>query len=117
MAQTCRGCLSNSVKSSPAPLPGTIKKTVGNTYGLRTWIEYGFKHSKNELGWADFRLTDYKDIEKGWELVCRAYLMVSLQASVLPASTIYTPKTVQATSEREKQEQPTAQEPFSRPKW
>ena len=62
-------------------LPGTMKKTVGNTYGLRTWIEYGFKQSKNELGWADFRLTDYADIEKWWEIVCSAYLMVSLQSS------------------------------------
>jgi SRSO17 transposase len=63
-------------------LPGTMKKTVGNTYGLRTWIEYGFKQSKNELGWADFRFTDYKDIEKWWEIVCSAYLMVSLQSSM-----------------------------------
>jgi SRSO17 transposase len=62
-------------------LAGKIKKTVGNTYGLRTWIEYGFKQSKNELGWADFRLTEYADIEKWWEIVCSAYLMVSLQAS------------------------------------
>jgi SRSO17 transposase len=61
-------------------LPGTIKKTVGNTYGLRTWIEYGFKQSKDELGWADFRLTSYKDIEKWWEVVCSVYLMISLQA-------------------------------------
>jgi SRSO17 transposase len=63
-------------------LPGTIKKTVGNTYGLRTWIEYGFKQSKNELGWADFRLTHDKHIEKWWEIVCSAYLMVSLQSSI-----------------------------------
>jgi DDE superfamily endonuclease len=62
-------------------LPGTIKQTVGNTYGLRTWIEYGFKQSKDELGWADFRLTHYKDIERWWEIVCSVYLMVSLQAT------------------------------------
>jgi SRSO17 transposase len=62
--------------------PGTIKKTVGNTYGLRTWIEYGFKQSKNELGWADFRLTDYNDIDKWWEIVCGVYLVVSLQSSI-----------------------------------
>jgi SRSO17 transposase len=98
-------------------LPGTIKKTVGNTYGLRTWIEYGFKHSKNELGWADFRLTDYKDIEKWWEIVCSAYLMVSLQSSVFQASTLYTPQPVQTTSEKEKQEQQRAQAPFSHHKW
>ncbi len=61
-------------------LEGTIRKSVGNTYGLRTWIEYGFKHAKNELGWADFRVTDYASIERWWELVCCAYLLVSLQS-------------------------------------
>lgn len=45
-------------------LEGDIDKTVANTYGLRTWIEYGFKQAKNELGWADYRVTDYEEIEK-----------------------------------------------------
>ncbi len=63
-------------------LPGDIQKTVGNTYGLRTWIEYGFKQVKDELGWADYRLTDYEEIEKWWEVVCSAYLMVSLQSDI-----------------------------------
>ena len=98
-------------------LPGTIKKTVGNTYGLRTWIEYGFKQSKNALGWADFRLTSYQDIEKWWEVVCSAYLMVSLQASVFRASTICPPQTVPPPIKEEKQEQQTAQEPFAHHKW
>jgi hypothetical protein len=57
--------------------------------------------------------TDYKDIEKWWEIVCSAYLMVSLQSSVFQASTIYTPKTVQTPSEKEQQEQQIAQTPFS----
>ena len=63
-------------------LEGHIRKTVGNTYGLRTWIEYGFKHAKNALGWADFRVTDYTSIERWWELVSCAYLLVSLQSPV-----------------------------------
>lgn len=81
-------------------LPGNIQKSVGNTYGLRTWIEYGFKSSlvpggslqawkgrpegqvKDELGWADYRLTDYSEIEKWWRVrvVCSAYMMISLQS-------------------------------------
>lgn len=44
-------------------LPGDIQLSVGNTYGLRTRIEYGFKQSKNELGWADYRVTNYQEIE------------------------------------------------------
>lgn len=56
---------------------------VGNLYGLRNWVEYGLKQTKNELGWADFRLTHYTDIEKWWEIVCSAYLMVSLHSIAL----------------------------------
>lgn len=64
-------------------LEGELRHTLGNFYGLRTWIEYGYKQIKNELGWADYRLTDYHDIERWWELVFSAYLMVSLQTPVL----------------------------------
>jgi hypothetical protein len=52
---------------------------IGNWYGLRTWVEYGFKQCKNELGWADFRLTHFEQIERWWERVSSAYLLVSLQ--------------------------------------
>jgi SRSO17 transposase len=67
-------------------LPGDLRERVGNLYGLRTWIEYGFKQIKNELGWADHRLTDYTSIERWWELVFSAYLLVSLQTLALTAS-------------------------------
>lgn len=60
-------------------LPQALDKVVGNLYGLRTWIEYGFKQCKNHLGWADFRLTRYQHIERWWEVISSAYLMVSLQ--------------------------------------
>ena len=61
-------------------LPGKIEPTVGNTFGLRTWVEYGFGHAKDDLGWADFRLTDAASIERWWELVMSAYTLVSLQS-------------------------------------
>jgi hypothetical protein len=35
---------------------------------------------KNELGWADFRVTDYASMERWWERVESAYLLVSLQS-------------------------------------
>lgn len=63
-------------------LPGNLRHQLGNQYGLRTWIEYGFKQAKNELGWADYRVTAYHDIERWWELVMSAYLMMSLQTPV-----------------------------------
>lgn len=60
-------------------LPGNIQNTVGDIYGLRTWIEYGFRQSKYELGWSDYRVTDYQQIEKWWEIIFSAYLLVSFQ--------------------------------------
>jgi len=59
-------------------IPGLSYKDVGNLYGCRNWVEYGLNQSKNELGWADFRLIKYQDIEKWWELVFSGYLLVSL---------------------------------------
>ncbi len=34
------------------------------------------------MGWADFRVTDYSQIQKWWEIVISAYLMVSLHSQV-----------------------------------
>lgn len=67
-------------------VPGIKYKEVGNLYGLRNCVEYGLKQSKNELGWADFRVTDYHRIERWWEMVMSAYLMVSLQSEQLSES-------------------------------
>lgn len=64
-------------------IEGVKYKEIGNLYGLRTWVEYGLKQSKNELGWADFRVTNYTNIEKWWELVMSAYLLVSLHSDKL----------------------------------
>lgn len=63
-------------------LPGELRHELGNLNGLRTWIDYGCKQIKNELGWADHRLTHYRAIERWWELVFSAYRMVSLQTLV-----------------------------------
>jgi SRSO17 transposase len=66
--------------------PAIKLKEIGNHYGFRTWIEYGLKQAKDALGWADFRMTSYEQIEKWWELVMSAFLMVSLFADQFNAS-------------------------------
>lgn len=63
-------------------LKGDIRTIIGNTYGLCTWIEYDFKHARNELGWADYRVTNYAEIERWWEIVFSAYLLVSFHCPV-----------------------------------
>jgi len=65
-------------------IPNLKYHQVGNLYGLRNWVEYG---SKNELGWADFRMTSYAQIERWWEIVMSAYLLVSLHKLVASTAT------------------------------
>jgi SRSO17 transposase len=67
-------------------IPQVKYQEIGNLFGIRTWVEYGLKQSKNELGWADFRVTNYAQIEKWWEIVMSAYLMVSLHSARLNKS-------------------------------
>jgi SRSO17 transposase len=62
-------------------LKGNLKKTLGDLYGNRTWVEYGFRQGKQELGWKDYRFTKFLAIEKWWEIIFSVYLMVSLQTS------------------------------------
>ena len=68
---------------------------VGEIYKIRAYEEQGFRNSKNELGWADFRLTNYADIQKWWELVMCAYLMVCLHNVPFNPSVASVPETYQ----------------------
>jgi SRSO17 transposase len=70
----------NSTSFVMACAPAVQLEEIGNHYGFRTWVEYGLKQAKDVLGWADFRMTRYEQIEKWWELVMSAFLMVSLFA-------------------------------------
>jgi SRSO17 transposase len=70
----------NSTSFVMVAAPAVKLKEIGDSYGFRTWIEYGLKQSKDALGWADFRMTCYDQIEKWWEMVMSAFVMVSLFA-------------------------------------
>ena len=59
-----------------------MKKQIGNLYGLRTWVEYGFRQCKQELGWTNYRFTNFEQINKWWEIIFSAYWMVSSYSEV-----------------------------------
>ena len=59
-----------------------MKKQLGNLYGLRTWVEYGFRQCKQELGWTNYRFTNFAEINKWWEIIFSAYWMVSSHSKV-----------------------------------
>jgi SRSO17 transposase len=54
----------NSTSFVMTNLQGNLKKSLGDLYGLRTWVEYGFRQCKQELGWTDYRFTNFQHIER-----------------------------------------------------
>jgi len=70
----------NSTSFVMTNLQGNLKKTLGDLYGMRTWVEYGFRQCKQELGWTDYRFTHFQDIERWWEIIFCAYTMISLNS-------------------------------------
>ena len=77
----------NSTTFVMTNLQGNLKKTLGDLYGMRTWVEYGFRQCKQELGWTDYRFTNFKDIEKWWEIIFCVYTMISLNSPAFLALT------------------------------
>jgi SRSO17 transposase len=67
------------------PLPGTTRASehpalpaadlaeVVRLYGLRQWVEQGYKQVKQELGWADFQVRADRAIRRHWALVGCAF--------------------------------------------
>jgi hypothetical protein len=49
-----------------------LSEIVG-LYGLRNWVEQGYKQVKGELGWADFQVRADRAIRRHWTLVCCAF--------------------------------------------
>jgi len=70
----------NSTTFVMTNIQGNLKNTLGDLYGLRTWVEYGFRSCKQELGWTDYRFTHFKDIERWWEIIFCVYTMISLNS-------------------------------------
>jgi SRSO17 transposase len=73
----------NSTSFIMTNLQGNLKKTLGDLYGLRTWVEYGFRQCKQELGWKDYRFTNFQNIERWWEIIFCVYTMISLNSPAL----------------------------------
>jgi DDE superfamily endonuclease len=55
------------------PFPPADLAEVVRLYGLRNWVEHGYKQVKHELGWADFQVRSDRAIRRHWQLVCCAF--------------------------------------------
>jgi hypothetical protein len=59
--------------ATTAPIPSADLAEVARLYGLRMWVEQGYKQMKQELGWADWQVRADRAIRRHWALVCTAF--------------------------------------------
>ncbi len=90
-----------SPPAAPSPLPPADLAEIVRCYGLRTWVEQGYKQVKNELGWADFQVRSDVAIRRYLTLVCCAFSFSwqTWSDQQLPTPT---PETTQAEGSRER---------------
>jgi SRSO17 transposase len=68
--------------SAVTNIPESMGQKLAELLVLLEWTEYKLKVVTKELGWTDFRMTNYQSIERWWEIVLSAYSMLSLQSEV-----------------------------------
>ena len=56
-----------------APFAPADLAEIVRLYGLRNWVEQGYKQLKQELGWADFMVRSDQAIRRHWQLVLCAF--------------------------------------------
>jgi hypothetical protein len=56
-----------------APFAPADLAEIVRLYGLRQWVEQGYKQLKQELGWADFMVRADQAIRRHWHLVFCAF--------------------------------------------
>ena len=56
-----------------APFAPADLAEIVRLYGLRNWVEQGYKQLKQELGWADFLVRSDPAIRRHWQLVFCAF--------------------------------------------
>jgi hypothetical protein len=60
-------------RRTTSPFPPADLAEVVRLYGLRIWVEQGYRQVKGELGWADFQVRADHAIRRHWALVCCAF--------------------------------------------
>jgi len=62
-----------SPQATGSSLPPADLAEIVRCYGLRMWVEQGYKQVKQELGWADFQVRSDIAIRRHYTLVCCAF--------------------------------------------
>jgi SRSO17 transposase len=77
---------SQSAEQEAPFAPADLEELI-RLYGLRMWVEQGYKQVKHALGWSQYQVRSDKAIRRHWQLVCCAFSFCWFHASHLAAST------------------------------
>jgi DDE superfamily endonuclease len=85
-----------SPQVAESPIPPADLAEVIRLYGLRNWVEQGYRQVKQELGWADFMVRSDPAIRRHWLLVCCAFSFCwrawfADEATLAPSVTLASP--------------------------
>jgi hypothetical protein len=60
--------------------PASLTEVI-RLYGLRMWVEQGYKQVKHTLGWSDYQVRSDQAMRRHWQLVCCAFSFCWYHAS------------------------------------
>jgi DDE superfamily endonuclease len=63
----------DATRAPTTALPAADLAEVVHLYGLRMWVEQGYKQIKHALGWAHYHVRSATSIRRHWQLVCCAF--------------------------------------------
>ncbi len=58
---------------TPPPFAPANLEEIIRLYGLRMWVEQGYKQVKHALGWSQYQVRSDQAIRRHWQLVCCAF--------------------------------------------
>ena len=70
-----------SQRAQDSDLAAASLEEVVRLYGLRMWVEQGYKHVKHALGWSQYQVRSDTAIRRHWQLVCCAFSFCWYHAS------------------------------------
>jgi SRSO17 transposase len=71
----------NTQRATTRALPVADLAEIVRLYGLRMWVEQGYKQVKITLGWAQYQVRSDRAIRRHWALVCCAFTFCWWHAS------------------------------------
>ncbi len=80
-----------SQRAQASELVAASLEEVVHLYGLRMWVEQGYKQVKHALGWSQYQVRSDKAIRRHWQLVCCAFSFCWYHASHGAVNTVQGP--------------------------